>query len=510
MSATPPPPQLPGFAYVGPVDGGDGGYAKVFRYEQQSPRRMVAVKVLRVQGIGEAHYQAMLDEATAMAVLETHPHMVPVFEAKMSTDGQPCIIMMYCGGPNLLTLVTDRDSPSGRPRLLGVRRVIRLGIQIAGVVQAAHDKGIVHRDIKPANILTDDRGSPRLTDFGIAGRLDGADDDQQFGLSLPWCPPEILAGRPATAASDTFSLGATLWHLLVGRSPFDVPGRNSQAELEARIADPCPAPLGRSDVPPQLEQLLARMMAKAPSARPRTAAEVAVALTAIEQRIGAPRPDEPWHTGDPRPMTPSVTPELVRTAGRATPSPPLRAVPVPPAGSPPEDPIAILVPVATELKRRERQPDPIPAAPAAPAASRTARWAWLAGVAIVAVAAAGLLLVDRDPTPPTTPAAVDETTGGADGGGAGSQGDSLPPGKPEITAVRVDDRTLRFTWTYSAPLDSDTYLWRVVASEQSKPVTEPAVDVPSPRGTEVCIVVKVVRADGSNGTVAWSDQGCGS
>src|SRR5688572_17818532 len=110
MTAAPQrPPELPGFRFDGPIEGGDGGYAKVYKYEQQSPRRVVAVKVLRGQGFGNEQYQAMLDEATAMAVLETHPHMVPVFEAKMSTDGQPCIVMMFCGGPNLMTLVADKD-----------------------------------------------------------------------------------------------------------------------------------------------------------------------------------------------------------------------------------------------------------------------------------------------------------------------------------------------------------------------------------------------------------------
>jgi serine/threonine protein kinase len=492
------PPELPGFRFDGPIEGGDGGYAKVYKYEQQSPRRVVAVKVLRGQGFGSEQYKAMLDEATAMAVLETHPHMVPVFEAKMSNDGQPCIVMMFCGGPNLMTLVADRAAPGGRPRQLNVRRVVHLGIQIAGVVQAAHEKGIVHCDIKPANVLTDDRGSPRLTDFGIAGRLGAAGrDDRKLAMSLPWCPPEILAGQQGSVASDLFSLGATLWHLLAGRSPFDVPGQNSLEELEARIADPRPPSIGRPDVPQKLEQLLSRMMAKQPHRRPRSAAEVVAVLTSVEQQIGAPQPDEPWHTI--RPVTGShvnsaaatVKDELARTILRA----------------PANYSLTDGLPAKTELKPREVIEElPVVVPPPDPG---RARWAWIAGTVVLALAIGGLLIMRPwQQKAPQQPSNVDSLV--EVGSGAGGQGDDLPPGEPEITATRVDAETLRFAWTYSARLDSDTFLWRTTNATQAQAISQPSVDVKSPPGTRVCVVVKVVRADGSYGTVAWSDEGCGS
>lgn len=507
MTAAAPtqPPQLPEFRFVEPIEGGDGGYAKVYKYEQKSPRRMVAVKVLRGRDLGHTQYQAMLDEATAMAVLETHPHMVPVFEAKMSTDGQPCIIMMFCGGPNLMTLVADRKAPGGRPRFLSVRRVVRLGIQIAGVVQAAHEKDIVHRDIKPANVLTDDRGSPRLTDFGIAGRLGALErDDRQFGLSLPWCPPEILAGQQASVASDLFSLGATLWHLLAGRSPFDVPGHNSQPELESRIADPRPPSVGRPDVPRDLEKLLAKMMAKQPNRRPASAAEVVAALTGIEEQLGAPRPDEPWHTDRPVTAGASVSSEQVRTADRTRRPRVSPAMPVPDAYA-----VASVLPAKTQLKRREeierQSPDP------EPVPKGKARLAWIAGTAVLVLAAGGLLVMRpwqrETPRQPSNVGSVGNV--GDAGGDAGGQGDNLPPGRPEITATRLDDQTLRFTWTYSARLDSDTFLWRTTNTDQAQAVKQANVEVKSLAGTRVCVVVKVVRADGSYGSVAWSDEGCG-
>ncbi len=524
MTAGPtPPPELPGFRYDSPIEGGEGGYAKVFKYEQQSPRRPVAVKVLRGQGLEHTQYQAMLDEATAMAVLESHPHIVPVIEAKMSNDGQPCIVMMYCGGPNLMTIANDSQAPDGRPRFLSVRRVVRLGVQIADVVQAAHEKGIVHRDIKPANILTDDRGSPRLTDFGIAARLGAVDDDRQFGLSLPWCPPEILAGGQGTVASDLFSLGATLWHLLTGRSPFDVPGRNSPAELEARVADPRPPSTGRLDVPQRLEQLLARMMAKQPTRRPVSAAHVVAELTAIEQQLGAARDDEPWYTPYPRTAAATVAGDQQHTTGRGAavltppvpmplaPAPSRYPAPVPAPAPPPGYGIATGLPGRTQLKRGPQEPsapEPLPEQGSEPKASGVGRWLWAVASVVVVAAVAGLLVLK--PWQQASPGPAVAQTGGDTGGDAGGLGDSLPPGKPEITATRVDEATLRFTWSYSAPLDDDTFRWRMTDSQEVHTVAEPTVDVSSPAGTRVCIVVQVVRQDGSYASVSWSDEGCGS
>jgi serine/threonine protein kinase len=512
-AALPHPPDLPGFRYVEPVPDGDGGYATVFIYEQLQPRRRVAVKVLHGHGVGDIQYQAMQHEATAMAALDDHPHIVPVYAAMMSVDRQPrpCIVMMYCGGPNLMKLVTDKDAPGGRPRLLSLRRVIRLGIQIASAVHAAHEQGIVHRDIKPANILTDNRGNPRLTDFGIAGKLGAVDHgDQQAGLSLPWCPPEILFGQSATVASDLFSLGATLWHLLAGRSPFDVPGQNSPPELEARIADPHPPSTGRADVPQGLEQLLARMMAKQPQRRPRSAAAVVDALEGIEQQLGPPRADEPWHSDQPRASAAPVGDALLRTFHRGQPGAPA-AAPYVPLPSPPAEQLPLIhdvpgaVPSKTQLKRRTPtlEPSPVPVPEREPEQSGGRRWVWVAGVVVVGMAVAGLLVARPwQAEAPTQESPVDSGETVIDEG--------LPPGRPTVTGTRVDDQTLRFEWTYAAPLDSDTYLWRTTGSEQVQTVDEPTVEVTSSDAAQVCIQVKVVRYDGSYGDVAWSDPGCGS
>ncbi|HEX5969977.1 MAG TPA: protein kinase, partial [Intrasporangium sp.] len=148
-------------------------------------------------------------------------------------------------------------------------------------------------DIKPANVLISAYGAPGLTDFGIAGRGardgrdgDGAESTDDVGVSVPWAAPEVLYGQSnGDERSDVYSLAATLWHLLVGRSPFEAPGGdNSAYALMPRIRSTPPPPTGRPDVPPGLERLLALAMAKDPSRRPATALGLARALQAVEQQ----------------------------------------------------------------------------------------------------------------------------------------------------------------------------------------------------------------------------------
>src|SRR5581483_10485126 len=124
---------------------------------------------------------------------------------------------------------------------------------------------------------------PGLTDFGIAGRIAGEEEDE-IGVSVPWTAPEVLyATEPASVRSDVYSLGATLWHLLVGRSPFQIRGGdNSEFELMRRIRDLPPPPTGRADVPESLERLLRHALAKDPRARVPSAVELARGLQAVD------------------------------------------------------------------------------------------------------------------------------------------------------------------------------------------------------------------------------------
>ncbi len=289
------PPDIPGLVYVQPL--GSGGYADVYLYEQQMPRMPVAVKVLKADGMTPAIRRQFIDEADTMAQLADHPYIVQVFRADTSADGRPYLVMKYFPPPNL--------AQRARSQRFTVEEVLRTGIQLASAVETAHRAGVIHRDIKPANVLVSQYGSPGLTDFGIAGRGRALEEDHEdeVGVSVPWAPPEVLFGHSnGGPRSDVYSLAATLWQLLVGRSPFEVPGGdNSAYALMPRIRT-APVPgTGRADLPVSLERLLAQAMAKNEQSRPESALSFARALQEIEQEQRFPRTaivvlDESGHT----------------------------------------------------------------------------------------------------------------------------------------------------------------------------------------------------------------------
>ncbi len=283
-------PQLPGLVYVQPL--GSGGYADVYLYEQQSPRMPVAVKVLKAGTLSDKIRAEFIAEADTMAALGDHPYIVQVFRAGTAADGRPYLVMKYYPPPNL--------AQRSRAERFGLGDVLRIGIQLASAIQTAHQAHVIHRDIKPANVLVSAYGAPGLTDFGIAGRglrtradavVNGVSAREEIGVSVPWSAPEVVYGESdGDERSDIYSLGATLWQLLVGRSPFEVPGGDNTAyALMPRIRTQPVPPTKRPDVPASLERLLAQTMAKDPALRPQSALELAHGLQAIEQECRLPR-----------------------------------------------------------------------------------------------------------------------------------------------------------------------------------------------------------------------------
>ncbi|MCS3442570.1 serine/threonine-protein kinase [Microbacterium phyllosphaerae] len=273
MSRRPsPPPELPGFTYLEPL--GTGGFADVFLYEQQMPRRRVAVKVLLADRLTSSAAQEFADEANVMAMLSTHPAIVTIYQAGVAGDDRPYLVMEYCPRPNLQ--LRARKEP------FSVAEALRVGVQVAGAVETAHRAGVLHRDIKPANILVTEYNRPALTDFGIASTT-GATGEAS-GMSIPWSPPESFADPPQSGPrTDVWALGATLYTLLAGRSPFERPGeRNSSADLIERIERAALPSLARPDSPDSLQRLLDRSMAKNPDDRYPSAVAFARALQKVQ------------------------------------------------------------------------------------------------------------------------------------------------------------------------------------------------------------------------------------
>ena len=258
--ATLTPPVLPGFTYVRPL--GTGGFADVFLYEQDMPRRVVAVKVLLNDALNPEIRRVFNAEADIMARLSTHPSIVTIYQASISADGRPFLAMEYC---------PDTMSARYKKAPLGVGEALDVGVRMAAALETAHRSGVLHRDIKPSNILVTTLGTPVLADFGIAAAL-GADQEetQLFAMSVPWSSPEVLAEKVSgSVASEIWSLGATLYTLLAGRSPFELTDRakNTRDLLSARVAKAHHTPIGRADVSDKLESILARSMAKDPAKR---------------------------------------------------------------------------------------------------------------------------------------------------------------------------------------------------------------------------------------------------
>lgn len=186
--------------------------------------------------------------------------------------------MEYCPRPNL--------SVRYRPETIPVTEALRIGVRLASAVETAHRAGILHRDIKPANVLVTEYGWPALTDFGISVQIDAIGEAE--GMSVPWSAPELFAGQPyADARTDVYALGATVYALLAGRSPFEVPGADNHASaLIARIEREAVQGTGRRESVPLLEQVLARSMHKRAEARYRSAYDFALGLNEVERALG--------------------------------------------------------------------------------------------------------------------------------------------------------------------------------------------------------------------------------
>lgn len=272
-----PPPHIPGFKYISLL--GSGGFSDVYLYEQDRPRRRVAVKVLLSDLKTEGARRRFESEANLMAQLSSHPYIVTIYEAEVTDAGHSYLAMEYCSRPSL-------DVRYRRQRF-SIDEVLAVGIQVASAVETAHRAGIAHRDIKPANILVTDYNRPALTDFGISGTLGGSDADDDAGMSIPWSPPEQFTdGGTDGVMVDVWALGATLYTLLAGRSPFVMPGAdNSQRELISRISTMALPRLGRADVPESLELALSTAMAKSPASRYSSAHAFALALQRTQAEL---------------------------------------------------------------------------------------------------------------------------------------------------------------------------------------------------------------------------------
>ncbi|MFJ4037331.1 serine/threonine-protein kinase [Microbacterium sp. NPDC090007] len=272
------PPILPGLAYIRPL--GSGGFADVFLYGQDMPRRDVAVKVLP-SNVRDPDLLRMFNaEADVLAHLSAHPSIVTVYQAGISADGRPYIVMEFCPGSLAQRYRVER---------MPVAEVLSIGVRMSGALESAHHAGLIHRDVKPSNILVTTFGAPVLADFGISSSLVRQGADEMLAMSVPWSAPEVVAEQTAgTVASEVWSLGATVYSLLAGQSPFErrEKGQNSREQLRRRIARASYTALPRADVPAGLQSVLATAMSRDPAQRYPSARAFGEALQAVQTEAG--------------------------------------------------------------------------------------------------------------------------------------------------------------------------------------------------------------------------------
>jgi serine/threonine protein kinase len=266
---------------------GRGGMGVVFEAFDSTLRRVVAIKFLSprlaVSSLARARFSR---EAQAAAAIN-HPNVVTI-HAIGEHEGLPYLVMEYVAGITL----ADRLNQDG---ILQLKSILRIGIQIASGLEAAHSQGLVHRDIKPANILLE-RGIDRvkITDFGLACVTAEPWRLTASGVLLgtpPYMSPEQAVGGALDHRSDLFSLGSVLYQLCTGEPPF--PGPSVMAILTGvREREPRPIRDLNPDIPRALEQHIRRLMAKNPADRFASAHELVRTLLDYLAETQGRKPDE--------------------------------------------------------------------------------------------------------------------------------------------------------------------------------------------------------------------------
>ncbi len=234
--------------------------------------------------------ERLLHEARAAAQI-SHPNIAAIYDV-LDTGPHPCIVMEYVPGETLAHVSARGPMPVGQ--------VTAIGAQLADALAHAHAAGVVHRDLKPANVVLTAEGSVKILDFGVARVLDvqeelaAADEPTREAIQSrtgklagtpAYMSPEQLAGHPATPLTDIYSLGVTLFELLTSRRPF---GGKTTSDLVYQMLS-SPAPLASAlngAVPPLLDAIVAKAMAREPAERYRSAADMAADL----RRAGSPAP----------------------------------------------------------------------------------------------------------------------------------------------------------------------------------------------------------------------------
>jgi eukaryotic-like serine/threonine-protein kinase len=262
---------------------GSGGMADVWLAEDTELGRKVAIKILHDNFAQDKEFvQRFQREAQSAAGLQ-HPNVVGIFDRGQYGDTY-FIAMEYVDGPSMKDLVKGGMSP---------KDAIDFTRQILNAARFAHRKGIVHRDLKPQNVLIDDEGRARVADFGIARAGENSDITATGSVmgTAQYISPEQAQGKPTTPRSDIYSIGVILYEALTGRVPFEGDSAVAVALKQVSEAPRRPSAINPG-VPPALDAVVMRALAKDPDARFKDADAFLKALDAAEKAPDTPRPED--------------------------------------------------------------------------------------------------------------------------------------------------------------------------------------------------------------------------
>ncbi|MFL5796742.1 MAG: serine/threonine-protein kinase [Actinomycetota bacterium] len=260
---------------------GRGGMGVVYLAQQLALGRRVALKVISPDLSDDPEFRERFSREAQLAAAIDHRNIIPVYDAG-EADGRLYISMRYVKGLDLRT-VLQLEGPMDPERVLGIVGAV------ADALDAAHGAGLVHRDVKPANVLIEDGPGPEpdrvfLTDFGLTKRVDAPRGMTRTGIFVgtpDYASPEQCAGKPVDGRTDEYSLACVLHECLSGATPFP---RDSDAQVLAAhlLESPPRLSAARPGLPPALDDVLARGMAKDPGSRYATCGELAgAALAAV-------------------------------------------------------------------------------------------------------------------------------------------------------------------------------------------------------------------------------------
>ena len=261
---------------------GSGAMGVVFRATHETSGRPAAVKIVHNELSQKGKVFERFEREAEILKQFRHPNIVR-WLAWGRFKGTSYFAMEYVEGVTLERVLQERGE-------LPWREVVDLGIQLCDALNYAHEKSVVHRDLKPSNLLITADGRLKLTDFGIAKDLDRTTQLTAPGRTLgtaAYMAPEQIRGTPAVShKTDLYALGVLLYQMLTGKPPFE--GASAVVLMHCHLNEPPPRPSGSvQDIPKELDDLVVKLMAKAPADRPWDAAAVEQSLKDLRDKAQA-------------------------------------------------------------------------------------------------------------------------------------------------------------------------------------------------------------------------------